>query len=64
VVSCHQAPVEHYGFITRLCSDTISVESITRQGNTLTSDEVDRFPRVQLRDTVVELNSDGISGTL
>ncbi|MEP6683343.1 MAG: DUF2911 domain-containing protein [Parafilimonas sp.] len=60
LVSCgHTPPAEHYGFITQLGSDTISVESITRQGNTLTSDEVDRFPRVQLRHTVIKLNSDG-----
>ena len=39
--------------------DTISIESITRQGNTLTSDEVDRFPEVRIRHTVVDLNDDG-----
>jgi len=39
--------------------DTISIEDITRQGNTLTSDEVDRFPRVQIRHTVATLNDDG-----
>jgi hypothetical protein len=39
--------------------DTISIESITRQGNTLTSDEVDRFPAVRIRHTVVNLNDDG-----
>lgn len=42
-----------------LGNDTISIESITRQGNTLTSDEVDRFPRVRIRHTVVDLNDDG-----
>ena len=42
-----------------LGSDTISVENITRQGNTLTSDEVDRFPTVRIRHTVVDLNDDG-----
>ena len=35
------------------------IESVTRQGNTLTSDEVDRFPRVRIRHTVVNLNDDG-----
>jgi hypothetical protein len=39
--------------------DTISVENITREGNTLTSDEVDRFPAVRVRHTVVDLNDDG-----
>ena len=39
--------------------DTISIENINRQGNTLTSDEVDRFPRVRLRHTVVDINDDG-----
>ena len=60
MVSCgHTQPVEHYGFIARLGNDTISVESVTRQGNTVTSDEVDRFPRVRLRHTVIELAADG-----
>lgn len=38
------APVERYGFIARLGSDTVSLESVTRRGNTLDSEEVDRFP--------------------
>ena len=60
LVSCgHAQPAEQYGFITRLGLDTISVESVTRQGNTLTSDEVDRFPRVRLRHTVIQLAADG-----
>jgi hypothetical protein len=59
LVSCHTPPTEHYGFITRLGQDTVSVESVTRQGNTVTSDEVDRFPRVRVRHTVIKLNSDG-----
>jgi len=59
LASCHKSPPEHYGFITRLGHDTIAVESVTRQGNTLTSDEVDRFPRVRLRHTVIQLNTDG-----
>lgn len=59
-VSCgHESPAEQYGFVTMLGNDTISVESVTRQGNTLTSDEVDRFPRVRVRHTVVHLNDDG-----
>ena len=62
ILSCNTAPsaaTEHYGFLTMLGNDTISVESVTRQGNTLTSDEVDRFPRVTVRHTVVDLNDDG-----
>jgi DUF2911 family protein len=60
LVSCgHTPPAEHYGFIARLGDDTVAVESVTRQGNTVTSDEVDRFPRVQLRHTVIQLDSDG-----
>ncbi len=31
---------ERYGFLTMLGRDTISIEEISRQGNTLTSDEV------------------------
>jgi hypothetical protein len=52
-------PAEHYGFIARLGRDTVSAESVTRQGNTLTSDEVDRFPRVRQRHTEVTLRDDG-----
>ncbi len=47
LLSCNAPKVKRYGFLTMLGHDTISIESITRQGNTLTSDEVDRFPRVQ-----------------
>ena len=60
LVSCtHKEPAEHYGFIAMLGNDTVSVESVTQQGNTLTSDEVDRFPRVRVRHTVIKLNADG-----
>jgi hypothetical protein len=59
LVSCHPAPEKRYGFLTMLGRDTISVESIIRQDNTLISDEVDRFPRVHTRHTVVNLNDDG-----
>ena len=52
-------PPERYGFIARLGRDTVSVESVTRQGNKLTSDEVDRFPRVRQRHTEVEVAPDG-----
>ncbi|HEY4130546.1 MAG TPA: hypothetical protein VGM50_08000, partial [Gemmatimonadaceae bacterium] len=33
----------HHAFLTRLGNDTIAVENISRSGNRLTSDEVDRF---------------------
>jgi hypothetical protein len=59
LVSCQTTPAEHYGFITKLGNDTISVESVTRRGNTVTSDEVDRFPRVRVRHTAIKLNADG-----
>jgi len=59
LVSCHTAPAIRYGFVTMLGRDTISIEAIVRQGNTLKSDEVDRFPRVRIRHTVVKLNDDG-----
>jgi len=52
-------PTERYGFITRLGRDTISAERVTRRGNTVTSDEVDRFPRVRQRHTEIELAPDG-----
>jgi len=57
--SCQQKPTKHYGFITLLGNDTISVESITKHGNSFTSDEVDRFPRVRIRHTVVDLFANG-----
>ena len=52
-------PTEHFGFITRLGTDTISVENVVRRGNTLTIDGVDRFPRVRQRHADVTLASDG-----
>jgi hypothetical protein len=60
LVSCGRTPPAiHYGFITRLGLDTVAVESVTRQGNTVTSDEIDRFPRVRVRHTVITLAPDG-----
>lgn len=53
------APAEHYGFIARLGRDTIAVESVTRSADTVTSDAVDRFPRVRRRHTRIELGPDG-----
>ena len=59
VSACASPPTERYGFIARLGVDTISVESVTRRGNKLVSDEVDRFPRVRQRHTEIELAPDG-----
>ncbi len=58
-LSCNAPKPQRYGFVTMLGNDTISIEGISRQGNTFTSDEVDRFPRVRIRHTVVDLNDDG-----
>lgn len=57
-------PEERYGFITRLGSDTIAVERVTRRGNRVTSDEADRFPRVRQRHTEIELAPGGGIGHL
>src|SRR5689334_20723896 len=48
-------PRQQYGFIARLGNDTVSVESITRHGNKVVVDGVDRFPRVRSRHTEIEL---------
>jgi hypothetical protein len=53
------SPSEQYGFITRLGNDTIAVERVIRRGNSLTSDEVDRFPRVRQRHTEIAIRPDG-----
>ena len=53
------APPEQYGFVALLGRDTISVERVARQGNWLTIDGVDRFPRVRQRHTRLELGDDG-----
>jgi len=48
-------PEQKYGFIARVGNDTVSVESLTRQGNKVVVDGVDRFPRVRRRRTEIEL---------
>lgn len=59
-LACGRAePAEEYGFIALLGRDTISVERVTRSGSTVTSDAVDRFPRVRRRHTRIELGPDG-----
>ena len=59
LLSCNLPTEKTYGFLTMLGRDTISIERISRQGNTLTTDGVDRFPSVRIRHTVVDLNDDG-----
>ena len=60
LAACEPAqPAERYGFVARLGNDTVSVESVERDGNKLVSEEVDRFPRVRQRHTEVYLASDG-----
>src|SRR3954471_7439990 len=60
LAACSRAePEERYGFVALLGRDTISVERVTRQGNKVTSDEVDRFPRVRQRHTEITLDDSG-----
>jgi hypothetical protein len=49
---------DHHAFITRLGHDTIAVETVTRSGNHVTTDGVDRFPRVRQRHTEITLGPD------
>ena len=53
------APEERYGFVTLLGRDTIAVERVTRRGNDVTVDAVDRFPRVRRRHAEIALRPDG-----
>lgn len=56
LIACRPTgPEQRYGFITRLGNDTVSVESITRRGDKVVVDGVDRFPRVSRRHTEIEL---------
>ena len=59
LAACSPQPAERYGFIARLGRDTVAVERVERRGRTVTSDAVDRFPRVRQRHTEITLNSDG-----
>jgi hypothetical protein len=52
-------PAQNYGYIARLGNDTVSVERITRRGDEIVSDEVDRFPRVRRRHTMIRLAQNG-----
>src|ERR1700680_4424810 len=58
--ACRPTGPEHrYGFIARLGNDTISVESITRRGDKVVVDGVDRFPGASRRHTEIELGPGG-----
>ncbi len=60
LASCNmEQPTERYGFVALLGRDTVSIESVTRRGNKLVSDEVDRFPRVRQRHTEIEVGDNG-----
>jgi hypothetical protein len=59
LTACTATPPERYGFLALLGRDTVSLESVTRAGNILTSDEVDRFPRVRRRHMRITLAEDG-----
>src|SRR4051794_31421528 len=59
LAACHKKPVEQYGFVALLGTDTVSIERVTRRGDEIVSDEVDRFPRVRLRHTTMRLAADG-----
>ena len=54
-----KAPAEQYGFVALLGNDTVSIERITRTPRTLISDDVDRFPLVRQRHTVIGIADDG-----
>ena len=60
VLACgHPTPVEHYGFVTLLGSDTVAVERIARSPTGLVADGVDRWPFVRRRHTEFDLSPDG-----
>ena len=59
LAACTKAPAERYGFLAKLGNDTVSIESVSRRGDEIESDEVDRFPRVRRRHTTIALNDDG-----
>ena len=50
-------PAESYGYLARLGNDTVSIERVTRRGDEIVSDEVDRFPRVRRRHTTMRSGS-------
>ena len=54
-----EGPVEQYGFVATLGTDTVSVERVSKSPRRLVSDEVDRWPLVQQRHTEFDLTADG-----
>ena len=60
LASCGSSrPDEQYGFVALLGNDTVSVERASRSATSLVSDDVDRFPLVRHRHTVIDLSDDG-----
>lgn len=59
LAACQAVKPVSYGYLALLGNDTISVERVTRRGNEIVSDEVDRFPRVRRRHTTLLLAPDG-----
>lgn len=60
LLACGCSPgAEEYGFVATLGNDTVSLERVSRRGDVVTIDGVDRFPRVRRRHTRVELAPDG-----
>lgn len=55
----HVTSAQSYGLISRLGRDTVSVERITRSGSKITSDLVERSPRVLQRHYEATLAADG-----
>jgi hypothetical protein len=55
----NRKPAEQYGYLALLGNDTVSVERVTRRGNEIVSDEVDRFPRVRRRHATIRLAANG-----
>ena len=60
IAACQSSkPAENYGFVALLGNDTISIERVTRRGDEIVSNEVDRFPRVRRRHTTIHMAPDG-----
>jgi hypothetical protein len=55
----NRKPAEQYGYLALLGNDTVSIERVSRRGNEIVSDEVDRFPRVRRRHTTIRLAANG-----
>ena len=55
----HHGPVERYGFITTLGTDTVGAEAVSRSDSAIISESVDRWPLVRIRHTELAIASDG-----